>query len=203
VALSDGIAALAPPAELPGAEEEDDHAGETVDPHVWFDPHHVSTWVDNAARALSAIDPVQAATYQANAEQYRQELQALDRWIVEQVAAIPATNRQLVTDHLIFSYFAQRYGFEQVGAVVPGYSTLSEPSAQELAALEDAIRQTGVKAILVGNTVNPALAERVAGDTGTRLVQVYTDSLTAPGGEAESYLAFMRYNVRAIVDALK
>lgn len=203
VALSDGIAALAPPAELPGAEETDDHAEETVDPHVWFDPNHVSTWVDNAVRALSDIDPAQAVTYQANAETYRQELQALDRWIVELVAAIPAAGRQLVTDHLIFSYFAQRYGFEQVGAVIPGYSTLSEPSAQELAALENAIRQTGVKAILVGNTVNPALAERVAGDTGTRLVQVYTDSLTAPGGEAESYLAFMRYNVRAIVDALK
>lgn len=203
VALSDGIATLAPPAELPGAQEAGDHAEAAVDPHVWFDPQNVSIWVDNAARALSAADPAQAATYQANAQRYHQELQALDRWIVEQVAAVPAADRQLVTDHLIFSYFAQRYGFAQVGAVIPGYSTLSEPSAQELAALEDAIRQTGVKAILLGNTVNPALAERVAGDTGTRLVQVYTDSLTAPGGEADTYLAFMRYNVRAMVDALK
>lgn len=199
VALSDGVSTLQPPVTA----EADGHDAGAVDPHVWFDPNNVMVWVDNAARELATIDPAHAATYQANAAAYRRALQDLDRWIVEQVASIPAANRQLVTDHLIFSYFAQRYGFEQVGALVPGYNTLAEPSAQELAGLEDAIRRTGVKAILLGNTVNPALAERVAGDTGTRLVQVYTDSLTAPGGDADSYLAFMRYNVRAIVDALQ
>lgn len=199
VALSDGATTLRPPVTT----EPDGHDAAAVDPHVWFDPNNVRVWVDNAARELATIDPTHAATYKANAAAYQKSLQDLDQWIVEQVASIPQANRQLVTDHLIFSYFAQRYGFEQIGAVVPGYSTLAEPSAQELAALEDAIRRTGVKAILLGNTVNPALAERVAGDTGTRLVQVYTDSLTAPGGEADSYLAFMRYNVRAMVDALR
>ena len=203
VVLSDGIAALTPAAQPAEASGEADHAAAAVDPHVWFDPNNVAVWADNAARALSAIDPAHADAYQANAAHYRQELQALDRWITEQVASIPAANRQLVTDHLVFSYFAQRYGFKQVGALVPSYSTLAEPSAQELAALEDAIRRTGVKAILLGNTVNPALAERVAGDTGIRLVQLYTGSLTAPGGEADSYLAFMRYDVRAIVEALR
>ncbi len=203
VALSEGVTTLASPEESHDETESDEHGDEEVDPHVWFDPNNVTAWVDSAEAALREIDPAQAATYQANAAAYRAALQELDQWIVEQVATIAESNRQLVTDHLIFGYFAQRYGFEQVGAVIPGYSTLAEPSAQELAALEDAIRQAGVKAILLGNTVNPALAERVASDTGTRLVPVYTDSLTAPGGEADSYLAFMRYNVRTIVDALK
>lgn len=203
VTLSEGITTLAPPEGSDDASESDEHGDEAVDPHVWFDPNNVKVWADNAEVTLSEIDPAQAAAYQANAAAYRAALQELDQWIVGQVATIAKTHRQLVTDHRIFSYFAQRYGFEQIGAVIPGYSTLAEPSAQELAALEDAIRRTGVRAILVGNTVNPALAGRVASDTGTRLVQVYTDSLTAPGGEADSYLDFMRYNVRTIVDALK
>jgi ABC-type Zn uptake system ZnuABC Zn-binding protein ZnuA len=59
------------------------------------------------------------------------------------VEVIPVENRKLVTDHLLLGYFAERYGFEQVGAVFPGYSTMSEPSAREMAALEDAIRDLG------------------------------------------------------------
>jgi ABC-type Zn uptake system ZnuABC Zn-binding protein ZnuA len=108
----------------------------------------------------------------------------------------------LVTDHRVLGYFAARYGFRQVGAVVPGFSSLAEPSARELAALEAQVEALDVPAIFVGTTVNPALAERVAADTGAAVVPIYTESLTPPGGPAPSYLELMRYNVAAIVGAL-
>ena len=92
---------------------------------------------------------------------------------------------------------------EQVGAIVPGYSSLSEPSAQELAEIEDAIRALNVKAIFVGNTVNPNLAERIAEDTGTELITFYTGSLSAPDGDAATYLDYLRYNTTVFVNALK
>ncbi|HSQ27973.1 MAG TPA: metal ABC transporter substrate-binding protein [Anaerolineales bacterium] len=180
--------------------EEGEHAG---DPHVWMDPNNVLIWVDHIESTLVEIDPRNAALYKKNAESYRQELIDLDRWILEQVTQIPEANRELVTDHQLFIYFADRYGFEQIGAIVPGYSTLSEPSAQELAQLEDAIRELGVRAIFVGNTVNPGLAQRLANDTGTKLVFFYTGSLTEATGPAATYLDYMRFNVLAIVDALK
>jgi len=69
--------------------------------------------------------------------------------------------------------------------------------------LEDAIKEYGVQAIFVGNTVNPNLAERIAEDTGTRIVFLYTGSLTEEGGKADTYLDYIRYNVSAIVNALK
>ena len=173
------------------------------DPHVWTDPRLVSLWAERTAQALGELDPANAATYQANAAAYQQQLSELDAWIEAQVAQIPAGNRKLVTDHETFNYFADRYGFQTVGAVIPGFSTLAEPSAQELAALEDAIRSLGVKAIFVDSTVNPALAERVAQDTGTRLVRVYSGSLSEAGGEAGTYLDYMRFNTNAIVSALR
>jgi len=181
----------------------EDHHHEGIDPHVWFDPNNVVVWVDNFVAALAAADPDNAAIYTANGESYKAELESLHAWIEAQVALIPQANRLLVTDHRVFGYFAARYGFEQVGAVVPGYSTLSEPSAEELATLEDAIRAFQVKAILVGETVNPNLAQRVADDTGTQIVLVYTGSLSAADGPASTYLDFMRYNVDVIVGALK
>jgi manganese/iron transport system substrate-binding protein len=108
-----------------------------------------------------------------------------------------------VTDHATFGYFADRYGFEMVGTVIPGYSTLSKPSAQALAELQDVIRELGVRAVFVGNTVNPGLAERTAQDTGVQIVFLYTGSLSDSGGPASSYIEFMRYNVTQIVQALK
>jgi ABC-type Zn uptake system ZnuABC Zn-binding protein ZnuA len=181
-----------------------EHASEMRgDPHVWFDPYSVLAWVDQIESALSEADPANAAIYHANAEKYRQELVELDEWIGEQVNRIPPDRRRLVTDHLSFTYFADRYGFEQVGALIPGYSTLAQPSAQELAMLEDAIRNLAVNTIFLGNTVNPSLAERVTADTGAKLVQVFTGSLTASDGPASSYLDYMRYNVSAIVNALR
>jgi len=133
---------------------------------------------------------------------YRAELEELDSWIVEQVEKIPEEKRRLVTDHAAFGYFAERYGFEQVGTVFPGFSTLSDPSAREIAELEDKIRSLSVPAIFVGTTVNPSLTERIASDTGTKVVSLYTGSLSGPDGPAKSYIEMMRYDVTKIVEAL-
>jgi len=141
-------------------EDEHEHAHDEADPHTWFDPHNVILWTYNIERALIALDPANAEAYAANAAAYEAQLEELDAWIVEQVATVPASRRKLVTDHTAFTYFAHRYGFEQVGAVFPGYSTLAQPSAQELAALQDLIAAQGVPAVFVGITVNPSLAER-------------------------------------------
>ena len=198
VAVSDGIHLLNAPKGEIGAPS--DEAG---DPHVWMDPNNAMVWVDNIEHALSEADPANSALYTQNATNYRQTLSELDQWVREQIAQIPTSNRKLVTDHQVFGYFAERYGFTQVGTLIPGYSTMSEPSAQELAALETAIGQLGVPAIFVGDTVNPSMAERVSTDTNTRLVFVYTGSLTKDEGPASTYPDFIRYNVNAIVDALK
>ena len=198
VSVSEGITLRGLETAPPG---DDESPG--TDPHTWVDPNNVLVWVDNIEHALAAADPDHAANYAENAARYRKQLTDLDAWIRQQVEEIPPENRKLVTDHTLFGYFADEYGFEQVGALIPGYSTLAEPSAQELAAIEDAIREYGVPAIFVGNTVNPALAERVAEDTGTQLVTVYTGSLSGPDGDAPTYLDYMRYNVTAFVEALK
>jgi len=173
------------------------------DPHTWTDPNNVIIWTKNIATVLSEADPANAQTYQTNADAYIAQLHDLDAWIRTQVDSIPAGQRQLVTDHSAFGYFAHTYGFEQIGLVVAALSTNAAPSAKQIADLMAAIKEHNVPAIFVGNTVNPALAEQVAKDTGTKVVFVYTGSLSEPGSEADSYIKFMRYNVNAIVEALK
>lgn len=201
VEVSDGLAVIP-------LQDKDEHEGAqpehgTGDPHTWMDPNNVIIWAGNIATALAEADPTNRATYQTNAESYIAELRELDAWIRQQVEQVPPKQRKLVSDHAVLGYFAAEYGFEQVGLVIPALSSSAAPSAQELAALVDAIRAQDVQAILVGTTVNPALSEQVADDTGAELVFIYTGSLSQPGGEASSYIQLMRYNVQAIVDTLK
>jgi ABC-type Zn uptake system ZnuABC Zn-binding protein ZnuA len=173
------------------------------DPHTWMDPNNVITWVQNISSALSSADPAHAAIFQVNAETYSASLRTLDSWIQSEVAQIPQQNRLLVSDHAVLGYFATRYGFTQVGTITGSFSSEAAPSARELAALEDKIRQSGVRALFVSEVVNQTLADQVAADTGIKAVWIYHASLTARGGPAASYLDFMRYNVTAIVKALK
>jgi ABC-type Zn uptake system ZnuABC Zn-binding protein ZnuA len=187
--------------ETAGHTEEGNHQG--ADPHTWTSPANALVFVDNIERTLSSRDPAQAEQYAANAAAYRAKLNALDSWVKTQIETIPVENRELVTDHTAFGYYADRYGLAQIGAVIPSFSAASEPSAKELAELENAIRAYNVKAIFVGNTVNSAIAERMAQDTGLKLLPLYTGSLGTAGSGVETYLDYIKYNTNTIVDGLR
>ena len=198
VHLSEELAAR----EAEGDDHEDEHGHEGADPHVWFNPQNVVRWVGRIEEALSILDPVNAGVFAGNATGYKRTLEELDAWILEQVATIPEAHRKLVTNHPSFGYFAERYGLEQIGTVYP-VSPSSEPSAQDIAVLQDAIREYGVPAVFAESTVNPKLAEQVARDSGVRLVPLYTGSLGGPGSGAASYIELMRFDTGAIVEALR
>jgi len=184
-------------------EGEDAHTHEG-DPHFWLDPKLAIHYVENIRDGLIAADPDGKETYTQNAETYISQLKELDAWIQQEVSAIPPERRLIVTNHESFGYFADRYGFRVIGAIIPSVSTGSSPSAQELADLVDLIRQTGTTAIFLETGANPKLAEQIAQETGVKVVSdLYTHSITGPGGNAPSYLEMMKYNVNTMVSALK
>lgn len=180
-----------------------DEEGDLTDPHIWMTPVNAIIMVRNIKETLSKLDPANADTYQSNSRAYEAQLVELDEWVKTEIERIPAAHRQLVTDHDALGYYANRYGLEIVGTVIPAYSTNAAPSAQELAALQDAIAEHHARAIFVDVSANLVLADRVSDDTGIRLVPLYTSSLGKPGSGVETYIDFIRYDTTAIVDALK
>jgi ABC-type Zn uptake system ZnuABC Zn-binding protein ZnuA len=175
-----------------------------IDPHFWLDPNLVIHYVENIRDGLAQADPAGKDVYTNNAQAYTDRLKALDAWIVGQVGQIPPERRLLVTNHESVGYFADRYGFKIVGALLPSVSTGASPSAQELAQLVDHIRATGAPAIFLETGANPQLADQVARETGIEVVtHLYTHSITAPDGDAPTYIDMMRFNVKTIVEALK
>ncbi len=184
-------------------EEEADHPHEG-DPHFWLDPVLAIRYVENIRDGLGSVDPAGRETYAANAAEYIARLQELDAWIRAQVATIPPERRLLVTNHESFGYFADRYGFTVVGTVIPSVSSGASPSAQQMAQLVEHIKATGAPAIFLETGSNPQLARQLAQETGVKAVtELYTHSITEADGPAPTYIEMIRFNVKAIVEALK
>ena len=204
ISVSQGITPLPFESEEHDGREEAEgaHAEHGVDPHTWLDPNNVVHWTDNIEASLRAVDPAHAEVYAARANVYRAELTALDSEIREAVSRIPPEDRKLVTDHDELGYLADEYGFTVIGTVIPGASSLAEPSAAQLAALLDQVRQQRVPSVFVSSVVNPSLVDTFAEDAGIRLATLYAHSLTPPEGPASSYLELMRYNAETIAAAL-
>ncbi len=187
----------------PSAGEPTD-ADNPVDPHFWLDPENVVQYVENIRDGLSQADPDGAATYAKNATAYMAKLKELDQWIAAQVQPVPPARRLLVTNHEEFGYFADRYGFRIVGAIIPSFSTDASPSAQQLARLIDQIKSSQAPAIFLEVSANPQMANQVAQETGVKVVTgLFTHSISDASGPAPTYIDMIKYNTKMIVDALK
>jgi ABC-type Zn uptake system ZnuABC Zn-binding protein ZnuA len=182
--------------------EKHDHSHEKVDPHVWIDPNNIVQWARSIATVLSDKYPEQRKLFEENSQLYQKELKQLDTWIKQMVSKIPIAKRKIITDHLVFGYFCDRYGFKQSGAIIPAFSTLAEPSARDIARLEDTIKKEGINSIFIDINSRGQLAERIAHDTGIKVVRLYSGSLGQKGSEADTYLKYMRYNVKQLTSAL-
>ncbi|WP_127819862.1 zinc ABC transporter substrate-binding protein AztC [Microbacterium sp. CPCC 204701] len=183
--------------------QEGDAAG-VPDPHFWTDPTRMIDVVEALAPALSRVPGVDGDVIAANAAGYRDELAALEAEMTEAFAAIPDARRALVTNHHVFGYLAERFDFRVIGAVIPGGTTLAAPSASDLAGLVTAIEETSVPAIFAESSSPDRLMQALAeeADVHVDVVELYTESLTEPGGGADTYLTMMRVNTERIATGL-
>jgi ABC-type Zn uptake system ZnuABC Zn-binding protein ZnuA len=176
----------------------------TGDPHFWLDPLSVINYVLNIRDNLIAFDPSGADIYTQNADAYIAQLKDLDAWVHSQFETIPPERRLLVTNHESFGYYANRYGLTIIGTVIPSVSSGSSPTAKELAALVEIIRNNGIKAIFLESGANPELAEQIARETNVKVISgLYSHSISEPSGPAPTYLDMIRYNTTLIVENLR
>jgi zinc/manganese transport system substrate-binding protein len=178
------------------------HTHEEMDPHAWQNPNNVTLYVRNIAAGLAKVDAAGAATYQANAEAYVKELQALDAWAQAQIATIPADKRKVITSHDAFGYFAAQYGVKFLAP--QGVNTEAEPSAKQVAQLIKQIQREKIRAVFVENMSNPKLIAQLSKDAGATLgASLYADALSTADQSGATYLQMMRHNVTQLVAGMK
>ncbi len=194
------------PSAIPDAHADDDpHEDDdngSVDPHVWMDPLRMADGIDVLADELAAIG-VDGVGERAAA--YRAEVEALSADIAERIASIPQERRTLVTNHVAYGYYADRYGLRLLGTVIPSASTGSETSAARFAALVELIEREGVRAVFASTTESTDLAATLTDEVGREVavVELYTGSLGDDGSGAATYLGMMDVTTDRIVEALR
>jgi zinc/manganese transport system substrate-binding protein len=175
------------------------------DPHFWTDPDRMVDVVAALSDAVTDRVPgVDSAQIDANAAAYTEELGALATEMTDAFAAIPPGNRNLVTNHHVFGYLAERFDFTVIGAAIPGGTTLAAPSASDLRELVDAIETAGVHTIFAESSQPDRLVQVLADEAGidVAVVELFTESLTESGEGAETYLTMMRANTERIATGL-
>lgn len=175
-----------------------------TDPHFFTDPARMATAAEGIADFLA--DEVPGLDTPALASQARatiDDLNALDGEVEQTLSEVAPDRRTLVTNHEVFGYFADRYGFDVVGAVIPAGTTQAEPSAAQLDELAHTIEEQDVPAIFVETSSPARLAEVLADEVGdVDVVELFSESLGDEGSGGETYAAMMRTNAERIADAL-
>jgi len=180
-------------------EPEHDHG--RADPHAWQSVTNAKIYVANIRDALAALDPAGKAVYEGSADTYLAKLDALDREVRDVIARIPADRRRVITSHNAFGYFQSAYGIEFTAP--QGVSTESEASAKDVAAIITQIRRDKAAAVFLENVTDPRLMRQIASETGAKVGGVlYSDALTDRSGDAPTYIALIRHNLKQLAAAL-
>ena len=176
--------------------------GSGLDPHIWLDPLRMADAAGLIADELDGLQP--AADWKGRAEAYAAALAGADQDISGLLASIPDDARLLVTNHDSLGYFASRYAFEVIGSVIPGGSTLAEPSSAALAELVAVIDSSGVAAIFAETTDTADVADSLAAelDREVTVVELYTGSLGDAGSGADTLIGMLVTNASRVSNAL-
>ena len=137
-------------------------------------------------------------------KKYADAIKALDVEIVEMFSLLPLAERVLITNHEVFGYFAERYGFEVLGTIIPTGSTLDSTNAKELVELVELIKRQNVIAIFSDVSASNKLADTLAQEVGEiRVVELFSESLGLDNTDASTYLDMQYANSSRIAEALR
>ena len=171
------------------------------DPHIWMDPARVA---DAAAAISAALEQAAPGDWEERASAYLSKLDEADDEIQQLLSDLPSERRAMLTNHEALEYFADRYEFEIVGVIIPGGSTLAEPSSADLGALVELMRSRDMK-VIFGETSEPdTLAQSLAAEIGpdATVVELHTEALGGPDSGADSLVSMLITNAELISTAL-
>ena len=181
-----------------GHDDGENHShSHAIDPHWWHSIDRFRRATLIVAEAFATVSPAHADEFRKNAAAYRESLDALERWVRVRLAGIPREKRQLATAHAAFNYFCADFGFEPIP--VAGLNREQTPDPAQIAHLVAELKSRHVAAVFPEKESNPKLLQAITRDTGIRS----GEPLIADGTNVASYEAMFRYNVDAIVNALK
>lgn len=176
--------------------------GGKPNPHLWTNPPNVLPYLSTIRNVLVNADPANIDKYDENYVIASRLVMNLDEAMKVSTETIPANDRNLLTYHDAYAYFARHFGYEVIGAIQP--QSFEEPSPSDIAALIDQVKSKKVKAVFGSEVFPSPVLEQIGKETGVRYIDVLRDDdLPGEPGEADhSWAGLMKFNYITIVEAL-
>jgi ABC-type Zn uptake system ZnuABC Zn-binding protein ZnuA len=173
------------------------------DSHWWQDPRNAILAVAAIRDALIDADPDGRAGYERRAAAYTARLRRLDAQVARCVDRIPRAKRKLVTTHDALGYFAERYGIQVVGAVIPSLSSQAQPSAKDVRELVDQIKRENVEAIFPEAALSKKLEQAISRASGAEVGgELWADTLGPSGSSGATYVDAIEANATALAEGM-
>lgn len=170
---------------------------EGPNPHVWVSVTENIKQVENIRDQLIKYDPEHADQYKHNAQVYIEKLEKLKKDMHAKID--PLKNREIVTFHEAFPYFAQEFNLKTVGVIEREPGTV--PSPAELADTIKIVKSLPQKALFAEPQYSSESAKTIANETGAK---VYTldPVATGPADDPDAYIKAMQKNADTLAEAL-
>lgn len=171
-------------------------------PHAWMSPKNALIYVENIRKALVKLDPANAATYEANAKAYSQQIRAIDEKLQQAIVAIPPEKRYIVSCEGAFSYLARDYGLKEV--YIWPVNAEQQATPRQVEKVINAVKANKIPTVFCESTVNNEAQLQVAKETGAKYGGVlYVDSLSPSSGPTPTYLKLLEYNIDTLIKGLQ
>jgi zinc/manganese transport system substrate-binding protein len=144
-------------------------------PHYHLSPRNIRNVAEGIARALSELDPDNAAFYKSNGDLFKARLDEMQKvWSQK-----PLKGKKFIGYHKFFEYLANEYGFELVGYIEakPGIP----PSANHMESLIGLARRTKLNGILSTAYQTTKATSFLSEKTGVKVIVVPHEVGSTPG----------------------
>jgi manganese transport system substrate-binding protein len=169
-------------------------------PHAWMSPKNAVIYVENIRKTLGNLDPVNAATYDANAAKYSEQIKAIDAKLKQAISAIPPDKRYIVSCEGAFS--ARDYGLKEV--YLWPVNAEQQATPKQVERVINTVKANQIPAVFCESTVSNQAQIQVAKETGAKFAGVfYVDSLSPSDGPASTYLKLLEYNINTLIKGLQ
>ncbi|EHJ08338.1 metal ABC transporter solute-binding protein, Zn/Mn family [Staphylococcus simiae] len=181
----------------------DDDGHKEVNPHAFIDPHAGEVMVKATTQAFIDKNPNNKAYYKKNEAAYLKELHQIEQDYQQQLGSIPKQDRILVTSEQAFQYLTSRYDFKE-GYIWP-IDTEENGSPEQLKGLIRFIKQYNPKVLFIESNVDKRPMQTVSEETGVPIYHkpIYSDEIGRKGHEGDTYLSYLKYNLKVLTDGLK
>ena len=173
-----------------------------VNPHSFISPVVGIEMAKTIGQALIAADESNRDFYQKNMDSYLLQLKEIEKNYRESFASLPKENRVFVASEQAFQYLTEEYGLKE--GYIWAIDTEENGSPNQIKNAIEFVKKNQPNVLFIESNVDKRPMETVSKETGVPIYfpAIFSDELGKPGEEADTYLNYLKYNLKHIYKGL-